>query len=247
MKRILIVTFFIFFCVNISNGQQSLQQNSSDKCSRFYGATAASKDVCFITVKTRPAESGKHHNWEHYYANQKLNYGYRFSQLFGFVKSSQWSFESGFVITKKIMDVDFENDVPEVGIKNASTNPVYYKTIYHCLDIPLRVLFTEGQKKLKFLCSFGLNKTFSLALNRESQTFSGNEIISLQKDMETKNIKRIFSSSDWGAGIRYDCSAFSQIRFMASVQRSYATTKSVNKKVLFWNSGLSLAYCYLLR
>ena len=145
------------------------------------------------------------------------------------------------------MNVDFENVVPEVSVKNVATTPVYYKTIYHCLDIPFRVVFAEGQKKLKFLCSFGLNKTFSLRLNREAITFSGNEIIHNQKNIETKQVKRIFSSSDWGAGIRYDFSKRTQIRLITSIQRSYASTRIDNKKILFWNSGICFGYCYFIR
>jgi hypothetical protein len=60
------------------------------------------------------------------------------------------------------MTVDFANNetIPEVRKKNDSNLPAYYRTVFNSINVPLRVVFTAGKKKLKFFSFFGINKTF---------------------------------------------------------------------------------------
>ena len=212
----------------------------------FYSVTSASPDFCFITIKIRPDESGKHHNWEHYYINQKGNPGFRIAQMIGWQKNSRWGFETGAELCRKVMTVDFgmNETIPEVRVKNETTSPVYYRTVFNSLNVPLRVVFTAGQKKLKFFSFFGINKTFCFNIYQEQLTYSNAHIESKKYVTENIGAKKVFSASDWGAGIKYAFSKKCQLRVNAAVQRSYASIKSNNKKILFWSSGLSIGYCY---
>jgi hypothetical protein len=212
----------------------------------FYSVSSFSPDFNFITIKIRPDESGKHHNWEHYYINQKGNTGFRFAQMIGWQKNNHWGFETGAEICRKIMTVDFAtNDhIPEVRQKNESSLPTYYRTVYNTINIPIRVVFTAGRKKLKFFSFFGINKTFAFNVYQEELTYFNNHIESNKLVTQNVGAKMVFSASDWAAGIKYDFSKKSAIRLNGAVQRSYASVKSLNKKILFWSTGISVGYVY---
>lgn len=212
----------------------------------LYSVSSISPDFCFITIKIRPEESGKHHNWEHYYINQKGNTGFRFAQMIGWQKNNHWGFEAGAELCRKIMTVDFAtNDyIPEVRAKNMNSLPTYYRTVFNSINIPIRVVFTAGQKKLKFFSFFGINKTFCFKIYQEELIFVNNTIESNKLVTENIGAKKVFSASDWGAGIKYNFTKKAAIRVNAAVQRSYASVKSLNKKILFWSSGISIGYVY---
>jgi hypothetical protein len=214
----------------------------------FYSITSISPDYCFVTIKIRPDESGKHHNWEHYYINQKGSLGFRFAQIIGWQKNKHWGFESGAEICRKIMNVDFAtNDyIPEVRLKNETNLPIYYRTVFNSINIPARVVFTAGKSRLKFFSFFGINKTFAYNIYQEQLSYHNNQIESKKLVRDNIGAKKIFSASDWAAGVKYQLSKKSQFRVNAAVQRSYVSIKSSNKKVLFWSTGISFGYVYHL-
>jgi hypothetical protein len=212
----------------------------------FYSVSSFSPDFCFITIKIRPEESGKHHNWEHYYINQKGNTGFRAAQMIGWQKNNHWGFEAGAELSRKIMTVDFAtNDyIPEVRQKNLNNLPTYYRTVFNTINVPIRVVFTAGQKKLKFFSFFGINKTFAFNIYQEELTYINNHIESNKLVTQNIGAKKVFSASDWGAGIKYNFTKKAGLRVNAAVQRSYASVKALNKKILFWSSGISVGYVY---
>lgn len=212
----------------------------------LYSVSSISPDYCFITIKIRPEESGKHHNWEHYYINQKGNLGYRYAQLIGWQRNNNWGFEAGAELCCKIMTVDFATgeNIPEVRQKNNTSVPIFYRTVYNSINVPFRVVYTAGKKKLKFFSFFGINKTFCFNLYQEEITYDQNHTESIKLVNGDFGAKSVFSASDWGAGIKYNFTKKAQLRVNAAVQRSYASMKSNNKKILFWSSGISIGYAY---
>lgn len=248
LKYLLHALIFCISCfanMGILNAQSKDSLNSSPN-KGLYSVSSISPDFCFITIKIRPDESGKHHNWEHYYINQKGNVGYRFAQLIGWQKNRHWGFEAGAELCRKIMTVDFatNTDIPEVRQKNGSTFPVFYRTVFNSINVPIRVVFTAGQKKLKFFSFFGINKTFCFNIYQEEIIYSNNQIESKKLTTTDIGAKKVFSASDWGAGVKYSVTSRAQLRVNAAVQRSYASLKTNNKKILFWSSGLSVGYAY---
>lgn len=242
-----LVIFLILFTPQLFASNQSDTILSKGNTG-LYSLSSVSPDFCFITVKVRPQESGKHHNWEHYYINQKGNLGYLFAQMLGWQKNHHWGFETGAELCRKIMTVDFatSENIPEVREKNKETAPVFYRTVFNSINIPARVIFTAGKKRLKFFSFFGINKTFCFNLYQEEVTYSNDHIESKKMNNGNFGAKKVFSASDWGAGIKYNVTKKAQFRLNAAVQRSYASIKADNKKILFWSSGISLGYAYSL-
>jgi hypothetical protein len=240
-----VVIFFLQFYLGKSLAQGTDTIHSKPERG-LYSVSSVSPDFCFITIKVRPDESGKHHNWEHYYINQKGNLGYRYAQLIGWQKNKHWGFEGGAELCRKIMTVDFATNehIPEVRQKNNSNLPAFYRTVYNSINVPLRVVFTAGQKKLKFFSFFGINKTFCFNIYQEEVTYSTNRVETKKLVTEDIGAKKVFSASDWGAGIKYKVAKRAQLRINAAVQRSYVSVKSNNKKILFWSSGISIGYAY---
>jgi hypothetical protein len=237
----------ILWLFNINNlTAKAIDTTSSNNRCRFYSVSSFSPDFCFITVKIRPEESGKHHNWEHYYINQKGNTGFRLAQMFGWQKNEHWGFEAGAELCRKIMTVDFatNDNVPEVRLKNENSYPTFYRTVFNTINVPLRVVFTAGQKKLKFFSFFGINKTFAFNIYQEELIYTNNHIESNKLARQNIGAKKVFSASDWGAGIKYNFTKKTALRVNGAVQRSYASVKALNKKILFWSSGISLGYVY---
>jgi hypothetical protein len=212
----------------------------------LYSVSSISPDFCFITIKIRPDESGKRHNWEHYYINQKGNLGYRYAQMIGWQNNKHWGFEAGAELSRKIMTVDFATNeiIPEVRQKNQRIFPTFYRTVFNSINVPIRVVFTAGKKKLKFFTFFGINKTFCFNIYQEELTYNNNRIESNKLVTEDIGAKKVFSASDWAAGIKYNFTKKAALRVNGAVQRSYASVKSLNKKILFWSSGISLGYVY---
>ena len=247
-RNLLHSLFIILFCLyaNTKMFAIGIDTTSSSSNKRFYSVSSVSPDFCFITIKIRPDESGKHHNWEHYYINQKGNTGFRFAQMIGWQKNRHWGFEAGAELCRKIMTVDFatNENIPEVRQKNASSLPTYYRTVFNSINIPIRVVFTAGQKKLKFFSFFGINKTFAFNIYQEQLTYNNNHVETNKLVTENIGAKKVFSASDWGAGIKYQVNKKAAFRLNAAVQRSYASVKSLNKKILFWSSGISVGYVY---
>ena len=237
------ITFFVLILTLKKNYAIEADTTSN---SNYYSVSSISPDYCFITIKIRPDESGKQHNWEHYYINQKGNLGYRFAQLFGWQKNKNWGFELGAELSRKIMTVDFanNNDIPEVRQKNSNDLPLFYRTVFNSINVPLRIVYTTGKNKWKFFSFFGINKTFCFNLYQEQITYNNDHLESRQLVQGDFGAKKVFSASDWGAGLKYYVTKKTQIRINAAVQRSYASVKSNNKKILFWSSGLSIGYVY---
>jgi len=248
IKKLYFICLLLLFnlCHTSTLLASSIDSTSIVKQKGFYTVTSISPDFCFITIKIRPEESGKHHNWEHYYINQKGNMGYRFAQMIGWQNNKHWGFEAGAELSRKIMDVDFatNENIPQVRLKNDL--PIYYRTVFNTINVPLRVVFTGGRKKLKFFSFFGINKTFAFNIYQEQLVYNNGNVESKKLVRENIGAKKVFSASDWAAGIKYAISKRSQIRFNAAVQRSYASIKSNNKKILFWSSGISIGYVYSL-
>lgn len=248
LKHFFKTFLLIFFVQSICSLllAQSIDTLSTSTNRGLYSVSSISPDFCFITIKIRPEESGKHHNWEHYYINQKGNLGYRYAQLIGWQKNNHWGFEGGAELCRKIMTVDFASNetIPEVRKKNNSNLPAYYRTIFNSINIPIRVVFTAGKKKLKFFSFFGINKTFCFNIYQEEIYYNNNHIESKKLVTDVVGAKKVFSASDWGAGVKYNFTKRAQLRLNAAVQRSYASVKSNNKKILFWSSGLSIGYAY---
>jgi hypothetical protein len=142
------------------------------------------------------------------------------------------------------MTVDFatNDNIPEVRQKNFNNLPTYYRTVFNTVNVPIRVVFTAGQKKLKFFSFFGINKTFAFNIYQEELTYINNRIESNKLVTQNIGAKKVFSASDWGAGIKYSFTEKTAFRINAAVQRSYASVKSLNKKILFWSSGISVGY-----
>jgi hypothetical protein len=183
---------------------------------------------------------------DHFYINQKGNAGFRIAQLIGWQRNNHWGFEAGAELCRKIMTVDFatNENIPEVRQKNASSLPIFYRTVFNSINVPLRVVFTAGQKKLKFFSFFGINKTFAFNIYQEQLTYNNNHVETNKLVTENIGAKKVFSASDWGAGIKYQVNERAAFRLNAAVQRSYASIKSLNKKILFWSSGISVGYVY---
>jgi hypothetical protein len=75
-------------------------------------------------------------------------------------------------------------------------------------------------------------------------TYNNNRIESNKLVTEDIGAKKVFSASDWAAGIKYNFTKKAALRVNSAVQRSYVSVKSLNKKILFWSSGISLGYVY---
>ncbi|MCZ2249046.1 MAG: hypothetical protein LC111_09840 [Bacteroidia bacterium] len=219
---------------------------SSSKKKHFYIAFSALPDICFITVKQRPNDSGKMHNWEKYYPNQLGSPGFRIEQIFGWSNNKHWAFETGISLSNKVMRVDFGNksDVPINNSKTKKETTIYYKHIYKSINIPARIVFTSGHQKNNFFAFFGISQAYCFEFNQKIETT--NPILKEKAEATTiiSKHKRILPASDWGAGIKCSISHNSILRFNAAVQRSYASVKSEQKKILFWSSGISVGYEY---
>lgn len=92
---------------------------------------------------------------KHYYINQKGNTGFCFAQVIGWQKNRHWGFEAGAELCRKIMTVDFAT--VKIFLRYAKKMQVAYQPIiaqFLIYQHPRRVVFTAGQKKLKFFSFF---------------------------------------------------------------------------------------------
>jgi hypothetical protein len=249
MKLFLPSAFLYLFIINFSAADINAANTASlrfKKSGNIYTGTSFEPDFFFITVKLRPQESGKNHNWEHYYVNQKIKQGYRIAQLIGWQKNNHWGFETGVALSRKVMMVDFPGSrtIPEVSEINNNASLAYYHTFFNTIDLPFRAVFTAGKGRVKFFSYAGINQTICYNIYQEEIGFENN--ITVSKALITKNLdyKKIFSSSDWGAGIKIKLNNKAQLRLNAAVQRSYSSIKASNKKVLLWSNGLSVGYIH---
>jgi hypothetical protein len=243
--KVLVLYFLYFGSIN-SLWAFGLDTLHSSPNKGLYSVSSISPDFCFVTIKIRPDESGKHHNWEQFYINQKGNVGYRFAQLIGWQKNKHWGFEAGAELCRKIMTVDFatNENILEVRQRNNSSLPIFYRTVFNSINVPLRIVFTAGQKRLKFFSFFGINKTFCFNIYQEELIYINNQIESKKLVSGDIGAKKVFSASDWGAGVKYNFTNRAQLRLNGAVQRSYASVKANNKKILFWSTGISFGYAY---
>ena len=162
MKHSVVILFFVavslFTFAQFAKGTNPQDKPQFSWKNNLYSLSSYSPDICFITIKERPIDSGKMHNWEHYYTNQKVGNGYRYSQMLGWQKNNKWAFETGIELLQKIMCIDFTNfkNIPEVKVKNNHSDPDFFRTRILALNIPLRVVYTQGKNKLKFFSYFGI-------------------------------------------------------------------------------------------
>lgn len=239
------LSFSVIFCF-LGLYTQALSIDSSHvetKKGEFYYGAYVSPDVSFITVKIRPSESGKTHNWEKYQNGSLVPNAWRVGAIIGFKRNLHWSFETGLQFSNKNLNYynevnnEFKNKISP-SQASESTSIIHYR----CLDLPLRVVFTAGKKRLKFISMVTYN--FNYCFNK-TQTLESN-LPTIGNQQQTYNLGRpdfyLFRSIELHLGVSYQTKSNTILRVSIGAQRTYFAEKTEKYKILFWNMGLQVGF-----
>lgn len=129
---------------------------------------------------------------------------------------------------------------------SSSTDPVWAKFIYkqRFLDIPVRIVYQAGKKKLQFISSGGF--IVNILLKEKQTVFKYYESGRVEKEnMSTQTeFRTINVSAELGAGVLYTVNK--KIKLSAEPLFRYSLFRSVDKPVSehLWNAGINLSVSY---
>ena len=162
---------------------------------------------------------------------------FNLDKVFGIESGIQYS-DKGFRTEKKKSHVDLIE-----GYYEWRERDVYH---FYYIEVPLKVRFVTGKRKVRFLASMGVTTGF---LERATTTtqYSFGETRTLPNDAENYNRLNLFSTV--GIGIDYKITPKSNIRIEPTYRYGFLNTSKSRGKSGFtseseylWSVGLSLSY-----
>lgn len=241
-----------------SPGQDTLTLKGTTEFKRLSIGVNISPDYCYRTLKNNngSATSDLIIDLREESEGPKLGYtaginaGYNFSKKWGVEMGIQYS-NKGYAFKNSALTFGEMID-PRYGFiytSNGAAAPTYAKFVYHhhYLDVPVRVLYRFGKKRLHFVTSVGVTTNILLNATMTSVVKYGNDDAKRQTydqpyDFNTFNISPTIS-----VGVDYKIN--NKINLRAEPTFRYGLLKITDTPVTatLWSGGLNFSCYYLLK
>lgn len=246
MNRFILILFAFSLTVY---GQDSTIA-SSGKVRRFALEVVASPDLCFRTLVNVDGSPTSTTVYNLDNDNDRPKLGFTTGFCFRYTFCKRFEIESGLLYSNKGFrtketDLIFGDliDRRRGFVYNTTGLPSHGKIVYsfHYLDLPLKVNYLAGNKKLRFVCGAGLalNVLLKQTTSFKGTDPSGNHVTSSSSNdyYNAINLSPIVS-----AGINWQLSPRMDLRIEPSFR--YGVIKIVDAPVsaYLWNTGLNLSY-----
>ena len=256
MKQLLTIVALLISLA--SCGQDTLKLNAPQEFKRFLIGINISPDYCYRTLESTTGSSISNSiiDWRNESEEFKigytagLNFCYNISKNFGIESGVQYS-NKGFALSASNFTYAEMID-PRYGFTyptNGTIGPKKVKFIdnYHYLDVPVRAIFSFGEKRISFVASIGvttnilINATQTNVFEYENGDTKRNTV-DQPNDYNPINLTPTFS-----VGIDYKISK--KINLRVEPMFRYGLLKIIDTPVTayLWNGGLNITGYYAIK
>jgi len=242
-------------CFSCMSQEQSITETAAPKESRLSIGLNFSTDYSDVSFKNnlKPANNPYHSYLER---NMTYRMDYNAGVNFNYAISSKFSLESGMQYAKKgyAYDSDFltfgDQIVDRRGLiytDNRRITKLKIRYNHNYLDIPARIIYVTGVKRLKLISSIGITTNFRLNATRYS-VFKYEDSKTSRNRSEIKDgLNPINFTGTVSAGVQYKYN--DKIRFTAEPTYRHGIYETENIGSVgsyFWNAGLNFSCYYSL-
>ena len=253
MKRLVV---FILVFVSVFSYAQDSAQASKPKSRRVYIGASFSADYCYRTLINNDGSSLSSTIVSMYNNIDKPKFGYTSGISVGYKLSKHISIESGVLYSNKgyqtaEMELTFGYMIDRRrGFVYPSSPPegrgrIIYR--YNYLDIPLRVNFVFGKKKLHIISSVGITTNLLVSA---TNTFVGKDvhgnIISSSSSNTTSSYNRVNLSPMVSCGIEYTINPRMFFRIEPTFRYGILKLSDTPVTQYLWNAGINVGYYFSL-
>jgi hypothetical protein len=247
MKRYSSLLLFISTCL--------LGSSAFAQSNKLLIGVSVSPDMCYRTLKNTDGSSTASMIIDLRNENEQPKLGYSTGVALCYNFSNHWGIETGLQYSTKgeafVNDnLTFGSSIPYYGFYSNPLKPAPTKVTfiynYNYLDIPLRVIFSAGKGKVRFVASAGI--TTNLLLNATQTSIVKYEEADTERKTQDQptDYKSLNVSPTLSAGIDWSLSTKFNVR-VEPVFR-YGLLKIVDAPITsyLWSGGLSITCYYAL-
>jgi len=252
MKRLTTITAMMISLVAF--GQDNLNSTVSTEFIKFLFGVNISPDYCYRTLKNNDGSStssviidlrNKNEEFKIGYT-AGLNVCYNISKNLGFELGVQYS-NKGYAFEKS--DLIFGDTIdPHYGF-DGTEMPTKAKFIYNhiYLDIPVRAIFSFGERRVHFITSIGVTTNILLKATQTSVLEYENGDTQRETNDQEDDFNSLNISPTVSAGIDYKIS--NKINLRAEPTLRYGLLKIIDTPVTayLWSGGLNITCYYALK
>lgn len=229
--------------------------SASAQTNKLVIGITASPDICYRTLKNNGGGEIAELiiNYRNDYEHPKLGYTagmsvcYNLSERIGIETGLQYATKGETSINSDFKSGDhLDSNYGFVSAKDPTTE---LKSIYNYnyLDIPVRAIFSFGQRKIRFISSIGLTtNVFLYATKKNIYTFESGEKKTEKVD-QPYTFKPVGLTSTISAGI--DCQLNNKMNLRVEPTFRYGLSKIIDTPVTarLWSAGLNITCYYAIQ
>lgn len=239
-------------------GQDTLKSKVSTEFKRLLFGVNVSPDYCYRTLKNNDGSSTSSMIIDLLNKNEEpkigytagLNICYNISKHLGFEVGAQYS-NKGYAFKKS--DLTFGDVIdPRYGFvynSNGSAGPTKVKFLYNYiyLDVPVRAIFSFGEKRIHFVTSIGITTNILLNATQTSVLEYENGDTKHETNDQQYNFKTLDISPTVSVGVDYKIS--NKINLRVEPTFRYGLLKIIDTPITayLWSGGLNITCYYAIK
>jgi len=250
------LTIFIFTLFSLcSFGQNKLLENANSDFHRIQIGISVSPDICFRTLKTKsenPISAVVMNNRNKY---ERPIFGYSSGLALNFNADRHWGIETGLQYSNKgfayvMSDLTFGDQIdPVYGLIHPTQEiitDVIYRDNFHYLDLPLRVVFTAGRSKLRFVSSLGVTSNVFIKATRTMVIKYSKGAADRTSEEHPINYEKINFSPTASIGVDWRMSERVHLRAEPTFRYGLLNISETPIETYLWSSGMIVTCYYVL-
>jgi len=254
-----LLTFITAMIISLATlGQDTLQKATTTEFKRLLFGVNISADYCYRTLKNNNGNSTTSSIIDLRDKSEEpklgytagLNICYNFSKHLGIEAGLQYS-NKGYAF--KNSELTFADMIdPRYGFiypGNGGVGPKKVKFIYNhiYLDVPVRVIFSFGEKRIQFVTSVGLTTNIFIKATQTSIFEYENGDTKRETNDQQYNFRSINISPILSAGIDYRINHRINLRVEPTIRYGILKIIDAPLTTYLWSSGLNFSCYYTLK
>ena len=252
----LIATFIILTIAWAANGQDAGHPETSPH--RLLFGITVSPDLCYRTLINNDGSSYSSAVMEVRQKNEEPKFGFTTGLNACFNFSEKLGIEGGLLYSNKgyafknagltfgnMIDPRYGFIYPDSGLTEPVQVTFLYNYIY--LDVPVRVIYSFGEKRTHVVMSVGITTGFLLNTTQTSVIEYQNGDTNRQTRSQDTDFNTVNLSATCSAGLDYRVSTVLNIRAEPTFRYGLLRITDTPVSEYLWNAGLNITCYYALR
>lgn len=251
------LTLFVILTLlrHSSFAQGELLENESPDIHRIQLGISASPDICFRTLKINNENEISALSLNDRNKNERPIFGYSSGLALCYNIDRHWGIETGLRYSNQgfvyvMSDLTFGDQIdPVYGLMHPTQETiteVIYRDNFHDVDLPVRVVFTAGRNKLRFVSSLGVNTNVFINATRTMVVKHANGSTDRSSQPHPINYDVVNFSPTASIGMDWRMSDKMHLRVEPTFRYGLLKISNTPIAIYLWNSGMNVTCYYSL-